>query len=293
MPPSPTGKSTKPVLRYLGGKNRLAPWIIAHFPRHDIYLEPFFGGGSVFFAKPPAPRGETINDLDGEIINLFTVLRSPEQADALIRAVALTAYSKAEQRIAFQPCDDPVERARRLVVRSYMTHGTMGTKLDQARGFRVDGISGKTTVARYWLDMPETLAFAADRIRLATIQQKDAVDLIAEFDDPKCLIYADPPYVPSTRSTKRDGNGDAYHAYSHEMSDADHVRLLESLIASRSMVVLSGYRCDLYDRMLQTWRRADRKRMAYRQVEKVESIWINPQASAALQAGPLFEGGRK
>lgn len=288
MPASPSGRSTKPVLRYLGGKNRLAPWIIAHFPRHDIYLEPFFGGGSVFFAKPPAPRGETINDLDGEIVNLFTILRSPEHADALIKAVALTAYAKGEHRLAFEPCDDPVERARRLVVRSYMTHGTMGTKTDQARGFRVDGITGKTTVARYWLDMPDTLRFAADRLRLATIQSKDAVDLIAEFDDPKCLIYADPPYVPATRSAKRTKAGDAYHAYAVEMSERDHLRMLETMAASRAMIVLSGYPCDLYDTALPDWRRVDTERMAYRQVAKTECLWINPAATSALDVGPLF-----
>lgn len=281
QPPRP-----KPILRYFGGKFRLAPWIIAHFPRHDIYVEPFAGGGSVFFAKEPAPRGETLNDLDHEIINLFRLLRGP-QADDLIKAVALTPWSRAEFQLAHLMADDPLERARRLVVRSHMSHGTLATRPDPARGFRIDGTSGSTVVAREWARLPEALERAARRLLAATIECRDAVDLIADFNDPKVLIYLDPPYVHETRSAKR-LRGQPYHAYQHELDEAQHHRLLDAAEASRAMVVISGYSCELYRARLAGWTRVDKAALSHRQQQRVESLWLNPAVARALSDGPLF-----
>lgn len=84
----------KAVLRYLGGKNRLAPWIIRHFPAHTCYVEPYSGSLGVLLNKAPAPV-EICNDKDGEIVNLFRVLRS-EDAGRLLEAVMLTPYSRDE-----------------------------------------------------------------------------------------------------------------------------------------------------------------------------------------------------
>lgn len=270
----------KPILHYYGGKHRLAGWIIGHFPKHDIYLEPFAGGGSVFFGKAPAPRGETINDLDGEIVNLFTMLR--ERPDDLIRAVAFTPWSRAEQRIGYQATSEPVERARRLIVRSHFSHGAIGTRLDRMVGFRRDGTSGRTVVARYWRDLPDALARAAERLLSTSIEQKDAADLIADFDDPDVLIYADPPYVKSTRSKKHLADGTPYHGYVLDFTDADHERLLDCLTASKAMIILSGYRCPLYDDRLGDWLRIDKETTAYRSVKRIESLWLNPLAAKRL-----------
>ena len=101
---------TRPALRYYGGKFRLAPWIIGHFPVHECYVEPFGGAMSVLLRKAPA-RYEVYNDLDREVVNLFRVLR--ERPEEFIRAIELTPYSRAEQLLAFEPApEDELERAR-------------------------------------------------------------------------------------------------------------------------------------------------------------------------------------
>lgn len=111
---------TRPALRYFGGKWRLAPWIISHFPEHTCYVEPFAGGASVLLRKPES-KVEVLNDLDGEVVNFWRVLR--EQTEAFIRAVELTPFSREEASLAYQVADDPLERARRLFIRSWQQRG--------------------------------------------------------------------------------------------------------------------------------------------------------------------------
>ena len=81
----------KAIVKYPGAKWRLAPWIISHFPKHHSYLEPFFGSGAVFFNKPPS-NIETINDLDGEVVNFFDCIR--KDPERLARNLFLTPYSR-------------------------------------------------------------------------------------------------------------------------------------------------------------------------------------------------------
>src|SRR5690606_19105648 len=114
----------RPVLRWHGGKWLLAPWIIEHFPAHRVYVEPFGGAGSVLMRKPRT-YAEIWNDLDGEVVNIFRVLRSPD-ANRLVDALRLTPFSRQEFTGAYEPSSDPVERARRLVIRSFMGFGSNG-----------------------------------------------------------------------------------------------------------------------------------------------------------------------
>lgn len=100
-----------PILRYHGGKWKIAPWIINHFPPHDIYVEPFGGGGSILFRKNPC-RAEIYNDLDNEIVNVFRVIRDHLQADKLAGLCLLTPYSRSELDLANEPSTDPVEQVR-------------------------------------------------------------------------------------------------------------------------------------------------------------------------------------
>lgn len=278
----------RPLLRYFGGKARLRRWILAHLPRHPIYFEPFVGAGSILFAKPHAPMGETINDLDGEIVGLFRILRGPD-APELIRQIALTPYARAEHALAYEPADCPIERARRLIVRTHFSHGTMATQTDRPRNFSTDGTTGKTNRPRQWGDMPEALTRMVERLDGVCIEQRDALDLIGDFSDPKALIYADPPYLHATRSPKP-FRGGLYHAYAHEMSDDDHARMLDRLDASQAMVVISGYDNPLYAARLAHWTRVDKATTAHRDAGRTESLWINPAARRALDIGPLFGG---
>ena len=115
----------RPALRYYGGKWKLAPWVIAHFPPHRIYLEAYSGGASVLLQKPRV-YGEILNDLDDQVTNVFRVLRDPALAAALKEAVGLTPFARSEFEAAYSWSDDPVEQARRAIVRSFMGFGSNG-----------------------------------------------------------------------------------------------------------------------------------------------------------------------
>ena len=278
---------SRPLLRWLGGKFRLAPWIVSHFPSHEVYLEPFGGAASVLLHKPRA-YNEIYNDLDGELVNLFRVLRSAE-APELLRLLHLTPYAEEEYWAAFEHTDEPVERARRTIVRSHLAHGTGGARMDRPTGFRIDGASATTNVAGEWADLPAAVAEIVERIRGVNIRQKPAMELIERFDDPKVLIYLDPPYLPATRSTKSRKPGERYHTYAVEMTDADHFELLERIRESSAMIVLSGYPDERYDQRLPGWTRRQVAARAHRNSPRTECLWLNPAVVNRLEQPDLFE----
>lgn len=280
------GAPARPLMRYLGGKWRLGPWVIAHFPPHDIYVEPFGGGASVLLQKPRC-RTETYNDLDGEVVNLFRVLRSPAWAE-LIRQVDLMPYARAEYREAWKVSTDPLERALRMLVRSHMGHGTAGYKLGRNPGFRRDGVIGATNVAGERADLPEGLRAIVARLRGVSIDNKPAAELIAYWDSPRALIYLDPPYLPDTRSKSGKRAGASYDSYAHELTIEDHAQLLDQALASKAMLLISGYPSDLYESRLQSWTRREVKARSHRNLPRTEVLWINPLAASRMGAGPLF-----
>ncbi|HET8629306.1 MAG TPA: DNA adenine methylase, partial [Thermomicrobiales bacterium] len=115
MPRNGMEHRLQPILKYPGAKWLLAPWIVAQFPPHRVYLEPYFGSGAVLFAKPPAPI-ELVNDLDSQVVNLFRVIR--ERPAELAQALALTPWAREEfTRANAEPeTTDDVERARLFLV---------------------------------------------------------------------------------------------------------------------------------------------------------------------------------
>ncbi len=268
----------RPLLRYLGSKWRLAPKIIPWLPPHEIYVEPF-GGAAAVLASKPRVRQEVWNDLDGEVVNLFQVLRTGSAA-ALIRAIELTPYARAEHELAYERVDDPIERARRLLVRSHMGHGTNGTQIELRNGFRIDGTAGRTNVGGEWGAFASQLELWIARMRGVLLEQRPATELIARYDAPGVLLYVDPPYLPETRSASvRWTTGKC--AYAHEMTIGEHEQLLDQLNASRAMVVLSGYPAPAYDAALRHWRRLELAARAHRNSPRTEVLWINPAAAAA------------
>ena len=269
---------SRPALRYLGGKWRLAPRIISYFPPHRIYVEPFGGAASVLLRKPRS-YAEVYNDLDGDVVNLFEVLRDPDAAGRLIRAVALTPFARAEFTAAYTPVNEPIERARRLVVRSFMGHGPTASNISSATGFRADAFRNHTTPAHDWSNLPPALAAVSARLQRVTIECRPAAAVITTFDCPDTLIYADPPNVHATRSNKR-ARGQLSTAYAVEMSDEEHEALVDQLLDARSMVVLSGYPHPLYDERLSAWRRIELNAHADGARPRTEVLWINPAADA-------------
>lgn len=275
---------TRPVLRYYGGKWRLASWLAQHLPPHRVYVEPFAGGASLLLRKPRA-HAEVYNDLCTEVVNLFRVLRDPARAEDLAAALRLTPFARDEWRAAYEPATDPVERARRLVVRSYMGHGADAAQLRVTTGFRADTARKSTTAARDWCNYPDALTAVVHRLRGVVIENRDALACMAQHDGPGTLHYLDPPYLPATRRADQ-----RRHDYAHEMAADDHARLLAELPRLRGMVVLSGYPHPDYDDALIGWRRMEREALADHGNWRTEVLWINPAAVEAARraSGDLF-----
>ncbi|MBR4295737.1 MAG: DNA adenine methylase [Clostridia bacterium] len=248
------------ILKYPGSKWRISDWIISHFPPHKVYLEPYFGSGAVFFRKEPAYI-ETVNDIDGNIVNLFRVCR--ERPEELAKAINLTPFARDEFQYCYDPVSDPVEQARRTLVRYHQSFGTSNSSKNSWRNVQT---YGGPRCATMWNNLPDIILSCCDRIKNAQIEHTDALTLIQRYNDPNTLIYCDPPYLQDLR--KR-------NMYAHEMSDQNHIELLRALKDSRSMIVLSGYDNNLYNSELREWRTAEKLTTAQMGVHRTEKIWMN------------------
>lgn len=271
---------TAPVIRYHGGKFRLAPWVIEHFPPHQVYVEPFGGAAGVLMQKPRS-HGEVYNDLDGDIVNLFRVLQNATQRDSLAELLVLTPYARDEFELAWIFTEDPVERARRTVMRAQMGFGSAGAT-KATSGLRVDPYRKYGTAPQLWARFPDNLAAFGQRLQGVLIENRPALEVIRQHDSASALHYVDPPYMHSTRV--HGAHKGRY--YRHEMSDADHVELLETLKSLDGMVIVSGYPCELYDKALKGWtvNTTQARIAAFRgTAARTECLWINPACWAALQ----------
>lgn len=274
-------KPTRPALRYHGGKWMLAPWIIAHLPPHRVYVEPFGGAASVLIRKPRA-EAEVYNDLDGEIVNLFRVLRDPLQAEELRRQLELTPFARQEFELSYETHSNPVEQARRTVARSFMAFGSSGTS-GRRTGFRADSTRLRGAPSRDWMNVPEAIAAVAGRFRGVTIENRDACEVMARHDAPETLHYVDPPYLPETRNL-----GSPYckkGQYRHELTRDQHADLLEFVRGLSGYVVLSGYDSELYNTALRGWVRVERRALATGARPRTEVLWINRPSQDVLAVG--------
>jgi len=216
---------TRPVMRYHGGKFRLAPWIIGHFPPHRNYTEAFGGAAGVLVQKPRA-YAEVYNDLDGDVVNLFRVLQDGHARRRLTELLVFTPYARAEFDLAWEPAEDPVERARRLVVRAMMGFGSAGATKGST-GFRIDTKREYATAQHTWAMYPFNLAAVGQRLTGVLIENRPAIEVILAHDTPETLHYVDPPYLHETRCRANPKN--ANRGYRHEMTDEDHLALLDAL----------------------------------------------------------------
>lgn len=272
----------RPLLRWHGGKWRLAPWIISHFPLHRVYVEPFGGAASVLLRKPRC-YAEVYNDLDGDVVNLFRVVRATlgQIGPSLIDHLVHTPFARREFDLSYEHTDDPVEAARRLIIRSFMGFGSSGA-MGGSTGFRANSNRSGTTPAHDWSNYPDALERIARRINGVVIENKDAIEVMRAHDGPETLHYVDPPYMPATRSG---GNANCIkHKYRHELDDTGHARLLDALCALKGMVVLSGYPSPAYDRALPFWRRVETAALADGARARTEVLWLNPACVAGLAA---------
>lgn len=267
-----------PVMRYHGGKFRLAPWIISHFPAHRCYVEPFGGAASVLLRKPRS-EAEVYNDLDTEVVNLFKVLRDADLSQRLISLCQLTPYSRVEFKSAYEPTECMVERARRTIVRATMGFGSAGATMGST-GFRLDTKRNSSTAQKIWGNAPENLIAVAERFVGVLVENRDAVKCMEEHDTPTTLHFVDPPYVRETRKISR-------ACYRYEMDDHQHVHLLNSLKKLTGSVVLCGYDSEMYNDLLVGWKKEVKQSSANGQagsVSRTECLWLRPTLADCFQA---------
>lgn len=258
----------RPVLRYYGGKWILAPWIISHFPAHRVYVEPFGGAASVLMRKQRS-YAEVYNDLDSEVVNLFRILREPSSAKELEQKLLLTPFARDEFDEAYLPTEDPLESARRLIIRSYMGFGSDGHNPDQGKtGFRANSNRSGTTPAHDWANFPLQLKAFTQRLEGVVIENRDAREVMSQQDGLDTLHFVDPPYVHETRNIQ--------HGYRFEMSNEDHEELCEFLSQLKGFVILSGYDSPIYKRL--GWYSVRRSALADGARARTEVLWLNPRA---------------
>lgn len=255
----------KAALRYFGAKNRLASWVNSFIPDHRVYVEPFGGSAGVLLNKPRCEI-EVYNDIYKDVVNYFMLLRDGN-VDELIRLLELTPFAREEYKIASAPLPcDPVEAARRFLVRSFMCIASDGV-LRVKGGFRWGGLKRVPSCAWDWRLFPDRLHSIADRLQGVYIENIDALEVMGKFDSPETVHYVDPPYMIEART--RDGR------YHHEYSYEDHVRLLWFLRQLKGKVILSGYRTHEYADALKGWEFHTRETRASRNGKRVECLWLN------------------
>ena len=249
------------ALRYPGAKWSIASTIVSYFGDHYHYAEPFFGSGAVFFTKPPSPH-EIVNDLNSSVSNFFRVLR--DHTEELCWALEATPWSRDEYAVSDETTGDALEDARRFAVRAWQAHASDFAK---KTGWKNRGSSQRARgMSVRWKRVPDELAQLALRLKDAEIENRPALDVIKKFSREDCLIYADPPYLPSTRTQDM---------YGHEMSEAAHVEMLEALQVHRGPAVLSGYENDLYDDALSGWEKVSVKPPKVEKAAvRTEVLWV-------------------
>ena len=267
----------RPVMRYFGGKFRVREWVLNHFPPHRVYTEVFGGAASVLLSKPKS-HIEVYNDLDGQLVNLFRVIR--DNGEELQRLIEYTPYAREEYNKSGEDSTCDIERARRTLVKSWLSIGTDAIHRGKS-GFRMytNEAAMGTIPLHQWTSYHEQITLFNERLQGVLIENDNAADILKRHDYPDALHYVDPPYVHNTRSSG---------GYSFEMTDEQHEELADVLNSLDGMVVLSGYACDMYDRLYKGWRRVDKEVLADSRSKRVESLWLNPRTYENQSQQDLF-----
>ncbi|CCO11316.2 D12 class N6 adenine-specific DNA methyltransferase family protein [Carnobacterium maltaromaticum LMA28] len=264
----------KRILNYPGSKWKMADFIISFFPEHSTYLEPFTGSGAVFFNKEPS-KVETLNDLDSRIVNFLKICRDRPQE--LVRVIQLTPLSREEYLLSYETSPDPLEDARRLMIRCWQA---IGAKTSDKTGWRALIESNGSNTAKEWKEIWQRIIAVADRLRDAQIEHQDAIQLLSRYNRKGVLAYVDPPYLLETRSKRH---------YKHEFTDADHEALLDCLVNFKGNIILSGYESEMYNTWLKGWHKEYFSTNAEAGAKREEVLWMNFQPAGQIDLIELLE----
>lgn len=256
---------------WYGGKFSHLDWLLPLLPNAHHYCEPFGGSGAALLNRPPSAV-ETYNDLDGEVVNFFRVLR--EQKDELVTLIALTPFSREEYFLALTECSEevpPLQRALRFFIRARQSRSGLAQTASLGRWANCKNTSrsGMSGVVSRWLGSVEGLPEIAVRLLRVQIENRPATDVISLYDDDGTLFYCDPPYPHDSRGDTK--------SYGYEMTDDDHIALSDVLHRIKGKAAISGYRCDLLDDLYSDWQLhlAPPKQSHTIKQMRQEALWTN------------------
>ncbi len=259
------------VFGWYGGKFSHLEWLLPLLPACHHYCEPFSGSGAVILNRIPSPV-ETYNDIDGEVVNFFRVLRN--QPEELIRLISLTPFSREEFYMAINIDTNsisPLERARNFYVRARQARTGLAQTASLGRWANCLHTSraGMSGAVSRWTGGFEALDGIVERLMRVQIENRPAVDAISLYDNSDTLFYCDPPYLHETR-------GDT-NSYGFEMNIDDHQTLADLLRGCKGKVALSGYRCAPMDSWYKDWNRYDAplKNCHSSKQMRQECLWMN------------------
>lgn len=258
---------------WYGGKFSHLDWLLPLLPKAQHYCEPFGGSAAVLLNREPS-EVETYNDLDGEVANFFRVLR--DKKEELLYAIGMTPFSRKEFQLAIQSNGNgknlsDLERARRFFIRARQVRTGLAQTASNGRWANCLSTSraGMAGAVSRWLGSVEGLEYIASRLLRVQIENDDALKVIKRYDSPDTLFYCDPPYPHGSRGDK--------NAYRYEMSDLMHMNLAEALKNVKGKVAISGYRCELMDKLYKDWnmRVAKTKKALSIKSDRTEILWTN------------------
>jgi DNA adenine methylase len=228
-------KRKKIVFGWYGGKFSHLDWLLPLLPKIPHYCEPFAGSAAVLLNRDPA-LVETYNDIDGEVVNFFRVLRDNSQD--LIRLIALTPFSREEYFNAIYGSTNEIsdiERARRFYICARQTRTGLAQTASLGRWANCKNTSrsGMSGVVSRWLGGVDSLDIIAERLLRVQIENRPATHIISLYDDTETLFYCDPPYLHETRGDSK--------AYSYEMDETEHREFAEVINSCKAFVAVSGY----------------------------------------------------
>ncbi len=255
--------------QYFGGKGLLASKIIQYLPKSHIYAEPFCGAASIFWAKEPS-KIEALNDIDGQVINLFRVLQNSGLNKKLFEKIYYTPYSVDELAKALTMADagDDIERAWSF----YVLHNQGFAGKTNSIGSWGREFKHEVNQASNWDNKKDFFHRWLKRLRWVQLDNKDCIKFIKYWDRKETVFYLDPPYVFHTRKSG---------GYSYEFTDNNHLELLEYLTRLKGQFVLSGYDSEMYNKVLS------------KICTRVEFQVFASSAGSTRNSGTLGIGGQK
>lgn len=256
------------ILKYPGSKGNIVSDLIQLLPVHKVYLEPYFGSGTLFFCKEPAAI-ETINDMDSDIVNLFKVIR--DAPVSLANSLIATPYSREvyDNSYEYRENESDVQKAVKFLTKCWQGYGSRGCA--SKVGFKTDISKREKMYAVWdWYGLPQRVIDVADRLRKVQIEHRPALELVQLYNNHDTFMYLDPPYLFETRTKSNAGK-----QYRQEMSNSDHEELLKFIIQSQAKIMISGYDSDMYNYYLKSWHKKSFCSCSEKGAQRKEVIWMN------------------